>query len=86
MSTIIEKYAKHYLWGLVASTFNGGISGVVALGIMEEQAKLPEGITGHVMLHTFAVSCAFHALVYFKQHPLPDQLPDPAQENKPAAT
>lgn len=83
MNPIVLKYAKHYIWGLIAATFNGGIAGLVALGVMEEQGKLPEGITRHVLLHTFAVSCTAHAIIYFKQHPLPEQLPDPAQEDKP---
>lgn len=71
------KYAQHYVWGLVASTFNGGIMGIGALAVMEEQQKLPEGITAHVLLHTFAVSCFGSAIIYFKAHPLPEKLPDP---------
>ena len=83
MNAIIIKYARHYLWGLGAVTFNGGITGIVGLGIMEEQNKLPEGITRHVLFHTFAVAGVVHLLMYFKQHPLPEQLPDPAEEDKP---
>jgi hypothetical protein len=65
----------HYVWGLVASSFNGGIMGLGALGIMSEQQKLPEGFTAHVLLHTFGVACGIHALLYFKQNPLPEKFP-----------
>lgn len=78
-------YAKHYGWGLVASAFNGGIMGLGALGIMSEQQKLPEGITAHVLLHTFTVACGIHALLYFKQHPLPEALPEPPDRPNPPA-
>ena len=69
-------YAKHYLFGLVTSTFNGGITGIAALAVMEEQGKLPEGITKHVILHTFAVACLGHAVLYFQANPLPEKLAD----------
>ncbi len=75
LSPTILKYAQHYVWGLVASTFNGGIMGICALAVMEEQQKLPEGITRHVLLHTFGTSCAGAALLYFKAHPLPEKIP-----------
>ncbi len=76
-----KQVALHYVWGLVASTFNGGIMGLGALGIMEEQKKLPEGITKHVIVHTFAVACAIHALLYFQKNPLPERFP--ADTNPP---
>lgn len=76
MNPTILKYVQHYVWGLVASMFNGGIMGIGALAVMEEQQKLPEGLTAHVLLHTFAVSCFGSAVIYFKAHPLPEKLPD----------
>ena len=85
MNPTFLKYLKHYTWGLVASTFNGGITGIVALGVLEEQSKLPEGITAHVLAHTFLVSCGMHALFYFQKHPLPEQLPDTPQQLNPPA-
>lgn len=76
MNPTILKYVQHYVWGLVASMFNGGIMGIGALAVMEEQQKLPEGLTAHVLLHTFAVACFGSAVIYFKAHPLPEKLPD----------
>ncbi len=85
MPPTLKKYLRHYVWGLTASTFNGGIMGVGALAVMAEQQKLPEGFTLHVLAHTFGVACAGTALMYFKQHPLPEKLPDEPEPRTPLA-
>ena len=76
ISPKILHWCKHYFYGLLAQSFNGAMTGIFALGIMGEQGKLPEGVTFHVLAHTFAVSFGLHILLYFKSNPLPSQLPE----------
>ena len=70
------KYVLHYLWGLVATAFNGGVTSVVAIVAEMTGGKLPEGITWHGCWQTFVVAAAVHAILYFSSHPIPVTLQD----------
>lgn len=79
MNTDLSKfltYCKHYAWGLVASSFNGGITSVVAIVAEWVDGKLPQGVTWTGCWHVFAASCVVHAVLYFGSHPIPVMLPD----------
>ena len=76
MNPTLIHYIKHYAFGVATSAFNGGITGLSALCVMGEAGKLPEGITAHVLIHTFAVSCAVHGLIWLKANPFPEKLSD----------
>ena len=71
-----KKVVIHYLWGLLATMFNGGITSVVAIVAEFANGKLPEGLTWTGCWHTFAISCVIHGILYFSSHPIPVTLPD----------
>lgn len=71
-----KKLVLHYLWGLLATMFNGGVTSVVAIVAEFTDGKLPEGVTWHNSLHVFVASSVIHGIFYFSSHPIPVTLPD----------
>jgi uncharacterized membrane protein len=68
-------FAKHYLYGLLRQSFNGAITAIAGICVMADLGKLPDGITWQVVSHTFVVGLVVNAVAYFRQHPLPENLP-----------
>lgn len=73
----------HYLFGVIASAFNGGISSVTAF-LGEAGYSAATQISGNAathtmdakdLFHTFIGAAVIHALFYFKSHPVPEALP-----------
>jgi hypothetical protein len=76
----VKDWIFHYLYGLLAAVFNGtvstayvsfGASGANAAGWVDLK-----GITLTGFLSVFVGTILFHAVVYFYNHRVPDNLPD----------
>lgn len=79
-------FAKHYLFGLITSSWNGSIGavaailGVDAVAFTGADAALPAGqqsarvLNVHEMISCFVGAFVLHAFLYFKSHPLPETL------------
>ena len=70
-----KRWALHYVDGLVAQSFNGAISSVVAVISVDVTGTLKDGITFAFCWHTFAIALGIHGLLYFRSNPLPTDLP-----------
>lgn len=71
---------KHYAYGLFAKSWNGAIVSAWAFvgqatgaGLDPAHFNIPDWRT---LAYTFAVVAGIQALGYFKDHPLPDKLPE----------
>jgi hypothetical protein len=68
-------YIKHYIFGLLASCWNAGISAVkISGGIGVAAAAAPKLITAldlHTMLGVFIAAVFWEAIDYFNDHKLP---------------
>ena len=75
----IKSFAKHYFFGLLTSSWNGGIgavSGIVGIDALamtgaSQQARV---LNWHEMGAAFGGAVFLHAIMYFKSHPLPETL------------
>jgi uncharacterized membrane protein YeaQ/YmgE (transglycosylase-associated protein family) len=77
----LRKTVVHYVLGLLAASWNGGIGAVAGIvGIAG--ANLTGVITdvrmlnGHEMLSAFIGAFILHAIMWLKAHPLPEDLKD----------
>lgn len=76
----IKSYALHYLYGLIASSFNGAVTSVIAfLGLAGGAAA---GVNVPAMnlkqlVVVFLSSILVNALMYFQRRPIPEDFPDP---------
>lgn len=74
----IKSAIKHYLFGLFASSWNGGIAAVA--GILGIGAASMSGIQGvHIlnwkeMASAFAGAFVLHAVMWLKAHPIPTEI------------
>lgn len=71
------KAVKHYLMGLLASAWNGGIGALA--GILGVDAAAMTGATQqarilnlHEMLAAFSGAFLLHAIMWLKAHPIPE--------------
>lgn len=71
---------KHYAYGCTAKSWNGAIAAVYAFigqavgaGVDPAHFAIPSWRTA---AYTFAVVFAIQVIGYFKDHPLPEKLPD----------
>jgi hypothetical protein len=75
----VKSYALHYLYGLVASSFNGAVTSVIAfLGLAGGAAA---GVNVPAMnlkqlAVVFVSSILVNALMYFQRRPIPEDFPD----------
>ncbi len=87
------KAIKHYLFGMLASAWNGAISSVAAIvGIdavaftgadVSKVSDLGAQTTAHVlnwheMVAAFLGAFVIHAIMWMKAHPIPEQYEDTA--------
>lgn len=79
-SSSIWRAVKHYAYGLFAKSWNGGIAAIYAFigqavghGLDPDAFDMPGWKT---LAYTFGVAFSIQALGYFKDHPLPDKLPE----------
>src|SRR6266700_617427 len=75
----IWSFIKHYVYGLFAKSFNGGISAMDAFIGLSVGAAVTSDITKpnwQAAAAVFVVSFARSGLMYFKDNPLPAKLPD----------
>ena len=76
MNPKILSAIRHYLAGLIASSWNGGIGAVA--GILGIDAVAMSGATQthvlnwHEMLAAFGGAFVLHAIMWLKSHPLPE--------------
>ena len=80
MNTRLKSWMMHYLYGCFASVWNGifstayvsfGAAGANAAGLVDLHAISLRGF-----LSTLAGTILFHAVIYFYNHRIPDELPD----------
>jgi hypothetical protein len=77
-SEAIKKAVRHYLYGLLASAWNGAIGAVA--GILGIGAASIGGIPGVAvldwpqMLSAFGGAFFLHAIMWLKAHPVPTEL------------
>lgn len=77
MNPNLVRAAKHYLLGLVASSWNGGIGSIA--GILGIDAVAMVDVTGKAHLLTpkemgsaFAGAFVLHAIMWLKKNPIPE--------------
>lgn len=78
----IKDRILHYLYGVFAQAFNGAIAAIMATVTVDTtSAFVPDVKTMnfHTALAIFAGAFIWNALYYFKQNPLPEQLPEGGQ-------
>ena len=74
----IKSAVRHYIWGLLASSWNGGIAAVA--GILGIGAASMSGVTDvHIlnvkeMASAFAGAFVLHAVMWLKSHPIPTEI------------
>lgn len=71
--------ALHYVWGLIAAMFNGGIAAIVGTAGIDSAAKLDPKISAlnfHTIMALFVSAAVWSGFWYFKANPLPSHLPD----------
>jgi len=76
----IKSYVLHYIYGLAASSFNGGISAAISfLGLAGGAAAglNVQAMNLHQLGVTFVSAVLIHALFYFQKRPIPEDFPDP---------
>lgn len=78
----IKSAIKHYLFGLFASSWNGGVAAVA--GILGIGAVSMSGVADvHVlnwkeMASAFGGAFVLHAVMWLKAHPIPTEVPTDA--------
>lgn len=75
----IWTYVKHYCYGLFAKSFNGGISAVdagIGLAVGSVVSNTVQVPNWQMLASVFLVSFGRSALMYFRDHPIPEKLPD----------
>lgn len=84
----LKNAALHYSLGVLAAAWNGGISsvaaifGIDAVAFTGADAALPAGqqtariLNVHEMVSAFVAACVLHAILWLKQHPLPETYDD----------
>lgn len=82
------KTIKHYLMGLMASAWNGGISSVSAiLGIdavaMTGAEQVNRVLNAHEMGSAFIGACVIHGVMWLKAHPIPEDYNTKSATQKP---
>jgi hypothetical protein len=74
----IKSAIKHYLFGLFASSWNGGIGAVAGIaGIGAANMSGVPGVhllNGREMLSAFCGAFILHAVMWLKAHPIPTEL------------
>lgn len=86
----LKRWLAHYLYGLFARSWNSSITSVdafIGLAVGAAVTAQVQAIDWKGTLAVFATSWARSALMYFKDHPLPEQLPEtvaPFSHNRPA--
>lgn len=73
----MKKAIKHYLLGLIAAAWNGGISSVAGiLGIdtvaMIGATQHAQILNAHEMVAAFGGAFVLHAIMWLKAHPIPE--------------
>lgn len=82
----VKRYIAHYFYGMFAKSFNSGILAVdAAIGLAVGASVSPEVAkpTLLAILSIFGVSYGRSCLMWFKDHPIPEKLPDEFFESKP---
>lgn len=86
MNPKIASFIKHYVFGLLTSSFNGatsavagilGIDAVALTGVDQAVDKASNSariLNVHEMISCFVGAFVLHAFMYFKSHPLPETL------------
>jgi hypothetical protein len=79
---------KHYLYGLLASSWNGGVGAVAGiLGIdtvaVATNAANTHILSGKEMLSAFAGAFVLHAFMWLRKNPLPETLDSDAPFPQP---
>lgn len=86
MNPKVLSFLKHYVFGLLMSSWNGaigaiaGILGIDAVAMTGVDAALPAGqqtarvLNVHEMISAFVGAFLLHAIMYFKSHPMPETL------------
>ncbi len=74
---MLRSMIRHYVYGLFAASWNGGISSVAAiLGIDALAATGADQMTHilnwHEMVSAFIGALGVHAILWLKAHPLPE--------------
>lgn len=98
----LKSAVLHYLAGVLAAAFNGGIGSVAAIaGIdgvsLSGVANDARVLNGHEMLSAFLGACVIHGIFWLKAHPLPENFESappfmaqvtapPSQKTPPAST
>lgn len=73
-------YIAHYLYGLFANSFNGGISAmdaVIGLAVGSTMVDDIHAINWKGAAAVFLVTCARSAIRYFKDNPIPEKFEFP---------
>lgn len=76
----IKSYCAHYLFGILANSFNGAITAVISfLGLAGGAAAglSVKAMDLHQLAITFYSAAIIHALFYFQKHPIPEDFSDP---------
>jgi hypothetical protein len=86
MNAKLISFLKHYVFGLLTSSFNGatsavaGILGIDAVALTGVDQVVNKGgdavrlLNLHEMVSCFFGALILHAFMYFKSHPLPETL------------
>lgn len=79
-SKSIIRAVKHYVFGLLASSWNGGISavaGILGIGVANVSG-IPDVhvLNGSEMASVFAGAFLLHAVMWLKTHPVPTEFHD----------
>ena len=86
MNPKIASFIKHYIFGLLTSSFNGATSAVAGiLGVdvialtgadqaVDKASQSARVLNVHEMISCFIGAFVLHAFMYFKSHPLPETL------------
>ena len=64
----------HYVYGLLSQCFNGAMTAATAT-IINMTGPTPPTIDAKLLLHNFLAGLAIAALLYFRENPLPKELP-----------
>lgn len=82
----IWRYVAHYVYGMFAKSFNSGITAVdAAIGLAVGAAVTSEVSkpTFLAVLSIFGTTFGRSCLMYFRDHPIPEKLPDAVPTNPP---
>ncbi len=88
MNPKIMTRIKHYGMGLLAASWNGGISSVAAIfgidaasitGLDQMANKTGDSarfLNTHEMVSAFVAACVIHGILWLKAHPIPETYED----------